>query len=1166
MSSGYKFETREELNTAVDSWTYGKASATKSYGDINTWDVSSITDFSLLFSPFFKDTLYYSSLHSTFNSNIINWDVSSGTNFYGMFHGALAFNQDISSWDVSSGNNFALMFSDADAFNQDIGGWDVSNGTLFNQMFRLADAFNQDIGDWDVSSGNNFSLMFSDAEVFNQDIGGWDVSNGTNFGHMFQEARKFNQDIGSWDVSNGTDFSRMFYWADAFNQDIGGWDVSNGTDFTYMFHLANKMNANGWSATPTASDFLGQTITGDATAESITGAGGNDVLSGLGGDDEINGGDGWDKLTGGSGDDILDGGVKEDTAIYTGKKDDYLITEDNSTFIVKDLRDDTPDGKDTLTNIEFIKFSDQVVRIEDLNIQESEPDTTAPDAPTSLATSSSITNNSTPTITGTAEANSTITLLNGIIVLGTANTDSEGAFSITPSAALADGDYSITATATDSAGNISSVSSSISIKIDTTVPNAPTSLATTSTNTNDTTPIITGTAEANSTITLLNGIIVLGTATTDSEGDFSVTPSTALADGPYSLTAKATDSAGNESALSSNFSVVIDTVPPTKPSSLSQISNKNQSKPTISGTAEANSFVTLSINENEVLGTASADSNGNFSHTHTANLEDGTYSITATSTDLAGNISLASSALSINIDTTTSEITASGKVSNNKEIIDISIINPITNEPYVNIFGTSDSDDIKSNSDEIVWGLEGNDILRNSGDSINDEILVGGKGDDQYIVEGLASVLLYEAEDNGYDSIILKDITIDDEYTSFFTLENKHLFLLNIDPLQGIWVIDFLDKEGFEEINLGGEVYSRNYLFENYSSLGGYLGDRSWSDMASDSLFENIDLAEGMKKIIEEIVTTTAQLSKINTEVEFNSKPTIDPIEDELTEPYQTVSASSDELSFYPGKDINFDLLYTTSDNDSALTGLGLKVHYDSSVFTPSGENNGVSALVDTFGDTSIVDDTFDDFDNDATTDKYINIIWADLTTEPNFPGTELPATLASLSFSSSKEGLDELTGESKESKINFTSTDPAQNYDFFNQSVTLKPQSFNLDVDGDGSVTALGDGLMVIRKLFGAAFAGDVLTNKAISNNATKTTDEIHEFIQAGMDEKVLDVDGDGSVTALGDGLMVIRKLFGAAFAGDALTSKALSNNATRTTDEIHEYIAAMSTLDTIA
>ena len=100
----------------------------------------------------------------------------------------------------------------------------------------------------------------------------------------------------------------------------------------------------------------------------------------------------------------------------------------------------------------------------------------------------------------------------------------------------------------------------------------------------------------------------------------------------------------------------------------------------------------------------------------------------------------------------------------------------------------------------------------------------------------------------------------------------------------------------------------------------------------------------------------------------------------------------------------------------------------------------------------------------------------------------------------------------------------------------------------------------MVIRKLFGTAFAGDKLTEKAVSTGATRDTQEIHEFIQAGIDEKTLDVDGDGNVTALGDGLMVIRKLFGTAFAGEKLTDKAISSDATRTTDEIHNYIATMT------
>ena len=177
--------------------------------------------------------------------------------------------------------------------------------------------------------------------------------------------------------------------------------------------------------------------------------------------------------------------------------------------------------------------------------------------------------------------------------------------------------------------------------------------------------------------------------------------------------------------------------------------------------------------------------------------------------------------------------------------------------------------------------------------------------------------------------------------------------------------------------------------------------------------------------------------------------------------------------------------------------------------------------------------------------------------------------------------------------------------------------QLFNLDVDGDGKVTAFGDGLMVIRKLFGSAFAGDALTAKAISDDATRNTNQIHEYIQLAMNSSefyiapnssnsydikkshtlgadafgpfatvdaakadanankyswfdtsgtsTLDVDGDGKVTAFGDGLMVIRKLFGSAFAGDALTAKVISANATRDTDEIHDYIAAMTTVDPI-
>ena len=84
----------------------------------------------------------------------------------------------------------------------------------------------------------------------------------------------------------------------------------------------------------------------------------------------------------------------------------------------------------------------------------------------------------------------------------------------------------------------------------------------------------------------------------------------------------------------------------------------------------------------------------------------------------------------------------------------------------------------------------------------------------------------------------------------------------------------------------------------------------------------------------------------------------------------------------------------------------------------------------------------------------------------------------------------------------------------------------------------------MIIRKLLGNAFEGDALTNKAISANATRTTDEIHSFIANGISSQTLDLDRDGRVSAFGDGLMLIRSMLGTAFQGDALTDKALSQN----------------------
>ena len=158
MSSSYFAPAdRSDLDDAVSAWSVDAEDAADIYGDINTWDVSAITDFSRLFQG-----------QENFNSDIGNWDVSNGTSFRYMFTDASSFNQNIKQWEVSAGTDFSFMFYRSEFFNKDISEWDVSNGIDFDYMFLEAISFDQDISYWAVREDASLRYMFSDLMITNQ--------------------------------------------------------------------------------------------------------------------------------------------------------------------------------------------------------------------------------------------------------------------------------------------------------------------------------------------------------------------------------------------------------------------------------------------------------------------------------------------------------------------------------------------------------------------------------------------------------------------------------------------------------------------------------------------------------------------------------------------------------------------------------------------------------------------------------------------------------------------------------------------------------------------------------------------------------------------------------------------------------------------------------------
>ena len=242
-----------------------------------------------------------------------------------------------------------------------------------------------------------------------------------------------------------------------------------------------------------------------------------------------------------------------------------------------------------------------------------------------------------------------------------------------------------------------------------------------------------------------------------------------------------------------------------------------------------------------------------------------------------------------------------------------------------------------------------------------------------------------------------------------------------------------------------------------------------------------------------------------------------------------SLNLPSAAIAFAPG--IAQDLPLTISaEHDNALgDATSLRIYFDSNVISLS-STSGV-----------LVSDVLEDLDHDPSTDFCLEQPLDGAQLLGMSTGQSLSLGSINLKPAASSARFDPLTGVPLASVLNFSVQALPGQPDVSAGHVVAT--AFNLDVDGDGQISALGDGLMIIRKLFGSAFAGDALTRHAINlSRATRSTAEIHSFIQQGIDQGQLDVDGDGVTTALGDGLMIIRSLFGSAFSGTALIHNAIN------------------------
>jgi len=278
-----------------------------------------------------------------------------------------------------------------------------------------------------------------------------------------------------------------------------------------------------------------------------------------------------------------------------------------------------------------------------------------------------LTDDHTPTLSGKAEAGTTVFVYDNGNLIGTAVTGTNGNWSLTPATDLNDGAHHFTAVARDLAGNLSTPSEAFELTLGADRTQTPTIGAViddvgsvvgalnSGGVTDDTMPTLKGTATAGDTVRIYDNNVLIGETVADEQGDWSFTPAQELPEGPHVLTAQASSETGSPSEMSQPFELVVDITDPD--ASQLQITGvyddegsvtgnvlsggrTDDHTPRVSGTGTAGDTVILYVTEpagTREIGRAQVGLDGKWSVEVNEALRFGQNVFTAVEVDTAGN-------------------------------------------------------------------------------------------------------------------------------------------------------------------------------------------------------------------------------------------------------------------------------------------------------------------------------------------------------------------------------------------------------------------------------------------------------------------------------------------------------------------------------------------------
>lgn len=217
VNTAYMFAGCSLFNSDISSWDVSKVVNMSSMFEraaifnqpLNSWNVSQVTNMSSMFKE-----------ATNFNQSINSWNVANVLDMSFMFAGKLEITFSPSATVANQSMPQPLLATiktySYTTFNQNIVSWDVSKVTNFSFMFA-ASSFNQSLVDWKPLQGLDFSYMFAGNTNFNSSLtretstGKWAIDKAINLNGMFLGSSSFQGNgVSTWSLPDLQSAIQMF--------------------------------------------------------------------------------------------------------------------------------------------------------------------------------------------------------------------------------------------------------------------------------------------------------------------------------------------------------------------------------------------------------------------------------------------------------------------------------------------------------------------------------------------------------------------------------------------------------------------------------------------------------------------------------------------------------------------------------------------------------------------------------------------------------------------------------------------------------------------------------------------------------------------------------------------------------------------------------------------